>query len=263
MRGVGRLFWGGSLVVTGAFGGGSRGLGGVAGRCAAVGRRVRRVGCRRHQGTGYHQQAADQQAVAPQPMAHRSGQHVGRGLGERHVGQGGRHHHVLVPGQGLGGTAGRSHEAQDGVVVAGVHDLALGAQHVHGQALGHGCSQIARADQPEGGHCGLVRGGRHVVADDPEGGQQPSVGGEIAGQAGVARHQGEDVVAELAVQERGGIRTLGPQNTQVLQQGIGQDGFAGRGGGRLDVVHGMGRFGAGVWGRSSTGGGPAGILCIS
>ena len=135
-----RLFRG-RLVVAGGFGG-PGGLERLTGWRAGAGRRVRRVGRWRHQGTGHHQQAADQQAVVAQPMTHRGGQHVGGGLGERHVGQGGRHHHVLVPGQGLGGAAGRPHEAQDGVVVAGVHDLALGAQHVHGQALGHGRSQI-------------------------------------------------------------------------------------------------------------------------
>ena len=177
-------------------------------------------------------------------MLGRGGQQVGRGFGDLHLGQLG-HHRLDTPfGQGAGRAAGGADKAQQLVVVAHVAYPALGAQHVHRQAFGHGGGQIPGADHPENRFVGFAGLGRRVVAQNPEGGEQPAVGGEIARQTGLARREGEDVVAELALQEGGCVVAVHLQYAQVLERCIGQGmrggvgaGLHGTGGG-CQVVHG-------------------------
>ena len=93
--------------------------------------------------------------------------------------------------------AGQTDDAQAG---AGVLQPGLGPQHEHRQALEGGGQHIGRAQQPEG-----VR----IATGNDQAGQHPALRIAVAGQTRLAGIEPVHVVAELAVQETGGIGTAG------------------------------------------------------
>jgi len=112
----------------------------------------------------------------------------------------------VEPVSGKGGAG----QAVQRVLLGGVAQLGLGAQHIHRQALERGGKDVAAAHQQDQFRLRL---------DADETRDHTALGGAQRGQAGVGGSEQGEVLCELAVEEAGGVRTFGTDHAEMGEGG--------------------------------------------
>jgi hypothetical protein len=109
----------------------------------------------------------------------------------------------ILAGKLLGGLAG---QAVEGEVSRRIAELALGAQHKHGQALERGGQQAAVTDQHD-----FIS----AAPEADEAGQHAALGRAKSREAGLIELEQREIVAQLAMEKAGCVGANGADDTKV------------------------------------------------